>query len=58
MRDDREKCGTYGVSGDVNVLLLAVLDQVVALQDRVTLNLVGSGDNASAVNNGLELDGS
>jgi hypothetical protein len=42
----------------VNVLLLAVLDQVVALQDRVTLNLVGSGDNASAVNNGLELDGS
>lgn len=56
MREDREKGGAYGVSGDVNVLLLAVLDQVVALQDRVTLDLVGSGDNASAVNNGLELE--
>lgn len=39
----------------MNALLLAVLNKVVALQDGVTLNLVGGGDNASAVNDGLEL---
>lgn len=48
--------GAYGVSGDVDVLLLAVLDQVVALENGVTLDLVGSGDNASAVNDSLELE--
>lgn len=47
--------GAYRVGGDVNVLLLAVLDQVVALQDGVALNLVGSGDDTSAVDDGLEL---
>lgn len=39
----------------MNALLLAVLDEVVALQNGVTLDLVGSGDNAGAVNDGLEL---
>lgn len=43
------------VGCDVDALLLAVLNQVVALQDRVTLNLVGGGHNASALNNSLEL---
>jgi hypothetical protein len=52
------KGGAYGVSGDVDALLGGVLDQLRALENRVTLNLVGSGDNASGVDDGLEvLDG-
>lgn len=47
----------YRVGSDVNVLLLAVLDQVVALQDGVALDLVSSGNDASAVDEGLELSG-
>lgn len=39
----------------MDVLLLAVFNQVVALENGVTLDLVGSGDNASAVNDSLEL---
>ena len=46
---------TYGVSGDVNVLLLAVFNEVVALENGVTLDLVSSGDDAGAVNESLEL---
>ena len=47
---------TYGVLGDVNVLLLAVLDQLGALEDGVTLDLVGGGDDAGSVDDGLELE--
>jgi hypothetical protein len=47
--------GTYGVCSNVNVLLLAVLDQVVALQHGVAFDLVGSGDDAGAVDKSLEL---
>lgn len=43
------------VGSDVNVLLLAVFDELVALQNGVTLNLVGSGHNTGGVNNSLEL---
>lgn len=43
------------VGSDVDALLLAVFNKVVALQHGVTLNLVGGGDNTGAVNNGLEL---
>jgi hypothetical protein len=43
------------VGSNVDTLLLAVLNKVVALQDGVTLNLVGGGNNTGAVNNGLEL---
>lgn len=39
----------------MDVLLLAVLDQVVALQDGVALDLVNGGNDASAVDEGLEL---
>ena len=46
---------TYGVLGDVNVLLLAVLDELWLEETRVTLNLVGSGSDTSAVNEGLEV---
>lgn len=46
---------SYRVGSDVDALLLAVLDQVVALQDGVALDLVGSGNDASAVDDGLEL---
>lgn len=49
------KFGPYRVGSDVDVLLLAVLDQVVALQDGVALDLVSSGHDASAVDEGLEL---
>lgn len=44
-----------GVGSDVDALLLAVLNKVVALQDGVALDLVGGGDNTGAVNNSLEL---
>ena len=36
-------------------LLLAVLDQVIALKHGVALNLVGGRDDASALNESLEL---
>lgn len=43
------------VGSDVNVLLLAVFNELVALQNGMTLNLVGSGHNTGGVNNSLEL---
>lgn len=46
---------TYRVFGDVNVLLLAVLDQLWLEEARVALDLVGSRHNARAVNQGLEV---
>lgn len=39
----------------MDALLLAVFDEVVALEDGVTLDLVSSGDNAGAVDESLEL---
>jgi hypothetical protein len=39
----------------VDVLLLAVLDQVVALQHGVAFDLVGSGNDAGAIDEGLKL---
>jgi hypothetical protein len=39
----------------VDALLLAVLNQVIALQDRVTLDLVGSGHNTGTVDESLEM---
>lgn len=45
----------YRVGGNVDALLLAVLDQVVALENGVALDLVGGGDNAGTLDEGLEL---
>lgn len=47
--------GPYGIGSDVDVLVLAVLNQIVALQDGVTLDLVGSGNDTSAIDQSLEL---
>jgi hypothetical protein len=49
------KPDTYGVSSDVNALLLAVFNQVIALEYGVALDLVGGRDDAGAVDNSLEL---
>lgn len=38
-------------------LLLAVLNQVIALEHGVALDLVGGRDNACAINESLELQG-
>ena len=43
------------VSRDVDALLLAVGDQGVGLQERVTFDLVGSGNDVGGSDNGLEL---
>ena len=43
------------VGGDVDALLLAVGDQGVGLQERVTFDLVGSGNDAGGSDDGLEL---
>lgn len=55
--DGRElRRGTYRVGGDVDALLLGVLDQgVLLLQQRVALDLVGGGDDAGSVDDGLEV---
>lgn len=45
----------YRVGSDMDALLLAVGNQLVALQTWVAFNLVGSGNNASGLNNSLEL---
>lgn len=45
----------YRVGSDVDALLLAVFDQVVALEHGVALDLVGSGNDASSVDESLEL---
>jgi hypothetical protein len=45
----------YGVFGDVNVLLLAVLDELWLEETGVTLDLVGSGGDTGAVDEGLEV---
>jgi hypothetical protein len=39
----------------VDALLLTILDQVVALEDGVALNLVRSGNNAGSVDDSLKL---
>lgn len=46
---------THRVGSDVNSLLLAVLNQVIALEHGVALDLVGGRDNTSAFNESLEL---
>lgn len=50
-------CGlnTYRVGGDVNVLLLAVLNQIVALENGVALDLVGGGNDTGGLDKSLEL---
>ena len=45
----------YGVLGDVDVLLLAVLDELWLEETGVALDLVGSGSDAGAVDDGLEV---
>lgn len=47
----------YRVGSDVDVLLCAVFNQIVALEHGVTLDLVGSGHDAGAVDEGLKLSG-
>jgi hypothetical protein len=39
----------------MDALLLAVGNQLVALQTRVALNLVGSGNNTGGLDDGLKL---
>jgi hypothetical protein len=39
----------------VDALLLTILDQVVALEDGVTLNLVRSGNNTGTIDDSLKL---
>lgn len=46
---------TYGVSSNVNALLLAILDQIITGKDRVALNLVGSRDDTGGLNKSIEL---
>lgn len=46
---------THRVGSDVNSLLLAVLNQVIALEHGVALDLVGGRDNTGAFNESLEL---
>lgn len=48
---------TYRVSSDVDSLLLAVLNQVIALEYGVALDLVGGRDDTGAINESLELRG-
>jgi hypothetical protein len=45
----------YGVLGDVDVLLLAVLDELWLEETGVALDLVDSGCDTGAVNEGLEV---
>lgn len=45
----------YRIGSDVNALLLAVLNQIVALQNGVAFNLVGGGHNTGGVDDGLKL---
>lgn len=45
----------YRVGSDMDTLLLAVGNQLVALQTRVAFDLVDSGNNASGLDDGLEL---
>lgn len=41
----------------MDALLLAVFDELVALENGVALDLVNGGDNAGGVDDGLELWG-
>jgi hypothetical protein len=45
----------YRVGGNVNVLLLAVSDELRLDEERVTLDLVGSGSDTGTLDEGLEL---
>lgn len=45
----------HRVGSDVDVLLLAVSDQSVGLEERVAFDLVGGGDDTGALDEGLEL---
>ena len=47
--------GTYRVSSDVDVLLSGVLDQVVALENGVTLDLIDGRDDTGGVDDRLEV---
>jgi hypothetical protein len=49
------KLATYGVLGDVNVLLLAVCDKFWLEQSWVALDLVGSGCDAGTIDQGLKV---
>lgn len=49
--------GAYGVGSHVDALLLAVFDELVALENGVALDLVDGGDDAGGVDDGLELYG-
>lgn len=47
--------GTYGVLGDVDILLFAELNEIRLQQPWVALNLVGCWGDASTVNECLEV---
>lgn len=47
--------GKYRVSGDVDVLLLAVGNQVVLSEERVTLDLVRGWNDTSCLDDTLKL---
>lgn len=51
----KREMDTHRVGSDVNSLLLAVLNQVIALEHGVALDLVGGRDNTGAFNESLEL---
>ena len=40
---------TYGISGNEDSFLLAVINQVIALEHRMAFDLVGGRDNAGPV---------
>lgn len=45
----------YRVRSDVDVLLVAISDQSVGLEERVTFDLVGGGNDTGVLDEGLEL---
>lgn len=54
-RDVEEVVAEGGVGGDVNVLLLGVGDELLAGENRVTLDLVDGRDEAGLLNQRLEI---
>lgn len=52
-----QKIDTYRVSSDMDSLLLAVFDQVIALKHGVALDLVGGRDDAGGFDESLDLRG-
>jgi hypothetical protein len=53
-RDVKEVVAKSGVGSDVDVLLLGVGDELLAREDRVTLDLVDSRDKAGLLNESLQ----